>query len=151
MGKLNSTAPCVQLHFYMQLATHRPTLFITTMGCSPFCRAFPSTNLVCAIGPSVASTSSKHPSTMSRTRSTSPPKSACPGVSTALSTHARHGNDVYLDEMVMPRSLSSAYGCSLPAVRLVTWTYRLSSIVCVCVCVCMSVCVCVELQKLSVF
>mmetsp|Transcript_21271 Transcript_21271/g.34364 ORF Transcript_21271/g.34364 Transcript_21271/m.34364 type:complete len:473 (+) Transcript_21271:1140-2558(+) len=86
----------------------RSTLFITTMGISPFCRAFPSTNLVCAIGPSVASTRSKHPSTMSSTRSTSPPKSACPGVSTALSTHARQGKLVYLEEMVMPRSFSNA-------------------------------------------
>ena len=43
-----------------------------------------STNLVPGSGPSAASTSSSTPSTMVRVRSTSPPKSAWPGVSTML-------------------------------------------------------------------
>ena len=42
------------------------------------------TKRVCGIGPSTASTSSSTPSTMLSTRSTSPPKSAWPGVSTML-------------------------------------------------------------------
>ena len=78
------------------------------MGRRPFCSALESTNFVCAIGPSCASTNSRHPSTMSSTRSTSPPKSAWPGVSTALNTQSRQGNDVYLELMVMPRSFSRA-------------------------------------------
>jgi hypothetical protein len=44
------------------------------------------TNRVCGSGPSLASTSSSTPSTMVRPRSTSPPKSACPGVSMMLMT-----------------------------------------------------------------
>mmetsp|Transcript_2432 Transcript_2432/g.10110 ORF Transcript_2432/g.10110 Transcript_2432/m.10110 type:complete len:216 (+) Transcript_2432:1487-2134(+) len=84
----------------------RSTLFRHTTGLRPFCSALESTNLVCAIGPSCASTRSRQPSTMSSTRSTSPPKSAWPGVSTALNTQSRHGKDVYLLLMVMPRSFS---------------------------------------------
>ena len=60
------------------------TLFNTTIGFNPFCTALRKTNLVCAIAPSIGSTSNKTPSTISNARSTSPPKSACPGVSTAL-------------------------------------------------------------------
>ena len=40
--------------------------------------------MVCGIGPSAASTSRRQPSAMDRTRSTSPPKSAWPGVSIRL-------------------------------------------------------------------
>ena len=40
-------------------------------------------------------------------RSTSPPKSAWPGVSTALTTCPLYRMDVYLAEMVIPRSFSS--------------------------------------------
>ena len=36
------------------------------------------TNLVCAMGPSAASTSRRTPSIIDMIRSTSPPKSACP-------------------------------------------------------------------------
>ena len=43
---------------------------------------FPNTNLVCGIGPSAASVSKITPSAIPKTLSTSPPKSACPGVST---------------------------------------------------------------------
>ena len=59
-------------------------LFITTMIFKPNSSAFESTNLVCGIGPSAASTINSAPSTIPNTRSTSPPKSACPGVSTTL-------------------------------------------------------------------
>ena len=46
--------------------------------------ALRSTKRVCGSGPSDASTSSTMPSTMDRPRSTSPPKSAWPGVSMML-------------------------------------------------------------------
>ena len=39
-------------------------------------------------------------------RSTSPPKSACPGVSTAFRVMPAWLNDVYLEDIVIPRSLS---------------------------------------------
>jgi len=66
------------------VAEGRSALFRTTMGVSPRASALPSTNLVWLSGPSDASTSSTAPSTIPSTRSTSPPKSACPGVSTAF-------------------------------------------------------------------
>ncbi len=47
-------------------------------------RALRSTNRVCGSGPSDASTSSTMPSTIESPRSTSPPKSAWPGVSMML-------------------------------------------------------------------
>ena len=46
--------------------------------------ALRSTNRVCGSGPSEASTSSTMPSTIDSPRSTSPPKSAWPGVSMML-------------------------------------------------------------------
>ena len=54
------------------------------MGFRPSASAFLVTKRVCGIGPSTASTSSSTPSTIDSTRSTSPPKSAWPGVSTML-------------------------------------------------------------------
>jgi hypothetical protein len=60
--------------------------------------------LVCGIGPSAASTSTMAPSTMLRMRSTSPPKSAWPGVSTMLMRVSFHCTEVTLARMVMPRS-----------------------------------------------
>jgi hypothetical protein len=60
-------------------------LLMTTMGRSPCSKALLVTKRVCGIGPVLtASTSSSTESTMDSTRSTSPPKSACPGVSTML-------------------------------------------------------------------
>ena len=50
----------------------------------PRLEAFRRTNRVCGSGPSVASTSRSTPSTIVSPRSTSPPKSAWPGVSTML-------------------------------------------------------------------
>lgn len=64
------------------LLESRSTLLMTTIGLRPLSRAFDKTNFVCVIGPSVASTRSRTPSTILSTRSTSPPKSAWPGVST---------------------------------------------------------------------
>ena len=65
-------------------ASGRSILLTTTIGRRPSASALPVTNLVCGIGPSAASTSRITPSTMTRMRSTSPPKSAWPGVSTML-------------------------------------------------------------------
>src|SRR5206468_11724024 len=70
--------------------------------------ALPTTNLVCGIGPSAASTSTRTPSTMLRMRSTSPPKSAWPGVSTMLILISRQTTEVHLARIVMPRSRSSS-------------------------------------------
>ncbi len=64
------------------------TRFVTrkalALGLKPIWKAFCVTNRVCGIGPSKASTSSSTESTIDSTRSTSPPKSAWPGVSTML-------------------------------------------------------------------
>ena len=79
---------------------------MTTMGLSPILSAFDTTNLVCGSGPSAASTSTSAPSTMLRMRSTSPPKSAWPGVSTILMRVSFQRIEVTLDRMVMPRSRS---------------------------------------------
>ena len=57
-------------------ASGRSTLLMTRTTGSRFCSALRSTNRVCGSGPSLASTSSSTPSTISRPRSTSPPKSA---------------------------------------------------------------------------
>jgi len=54
------------------------------MGFRPRASAFLVTKRVWGMGPSCASISSSTPSTMDSARSTSPPKSACPGVSTIL-------------------------------------------------------------------
>ncbi len=71
--------------------------------------ALPTTNLVCGIGPSAASTSTIAPSTIDRIRSTSPPKSAWPGVSTMLTRTSFHTTEVALARMVMPRSRSRSF------------------------------------------
>ena len=96
-------------------ASLRSTLLITTMARWPRSRAFFSTKRVCGMGPSAASTSSSTPSTIFITRSTSPPKSAWPGVSTILilTCWALAGSQiwiaVFLARIVMPRSRSSAF------------------------------------------
>ena len=65
-------------------ASARSTLLMTTMGLRPISSALDSTKRVCGIGPSAASMSTSAPSAIRTTRSTSPPKSACPGVSMIL-------------------------------------------------------------------
>src|ERR1051325_5439334 len=65
-------------------ASLRSILLMTTMGSSPRPRALRRTKRVCGIAPSAASTRRMTPSTIDSTRSTSPPKSAWPGVSTML-------------------------------------------------------------------
>ena len=65
-------------------ASGRSTLLTTTITGSLASRALRSTKRVWGSGPSDASTSSTTPSTMDNPRSTSPPKSAWPGVSITL-------------------------------------------------------------------
>ena len=65
-------------------APGRSILFTTTSGLSPCSSACRRTNRVWGIGPSNASTISSAPSAILSTRSTSPPKSAWPGVSMTL-------------------------------------------------------------------
>ena len=76
------------------------------MGFRPKASAFLVTKRVCGIGPSTASTSSSTLSTIDSTRSTSPPKSAWPGVSTMLMCVPFHSTAQFLARMVMPRSFS---------------------------------------------
>ncbi len=87
-------------------ASCRSILLMTTIGLRLSSRAFFSTNRVCGIGPSEESTSRRTPSTILRTRSTSPPKSEWPGVSTMLILTPFHTSDMFLEMMVMPRSRS---------------------------------------------
>ena len=65
-------------------ASGRSTLLTTRMTGSFAASALRSTKRVWGSGPSEASTSSTTASTIDRPRSTSPPKSACPGVSMML-------------------------------------------------------------------
>ncbi len=92
-------------------ASCRSTLLITTTMGSLFASALRSTKRVWGSGPSEASTSSRTPSTISRPRSTSPPKSACPGVSMMLMVTVEPSGAwcrtaVFLARMVMPFSRS---------------------------------------------
>ena len=90
------------------------TLLMQTIGFRPIFSALPTTNLVCGIGPSEASTSTIAPSTIERMRSTSPPKSAWPGVSTILMRTSFQTTEVALARMVMPRSRSRSFGIHHP-------------------------------------
>ena len=84
------------------------TLFTTRMGRRPSASAFLVTKRVCGMGPSCASISSTTPSTIDKARSTSPPKSAWPGVSTMLMCVPFQLTAQFLARMVMPRSRSMA-------------------------------------------
>ena len=90
------------------LAPGLSTLFTTTMGLRPRARAFLVTKRVWGIGPSCASISSSTLSTMLNARSTSPPKSAWPGVSTMLMWVPSQLTAQFLAKIVMPRSFSMA-------------------------------------------
>ncbi|SLH26816.1 Uncharacterised protein [Mycobacteroides abscessus subsp. abscessus] len=92
-------------------ASGRSVLLTTRITGSEAASALRSTKRVCGSGPSEASTSSTTPSTMDRPRSTSPPKSACPGVSMTLMTVTEPSGwcrctAVFLARMVMPFSRS---------------------------------------------
>ena len=81
-------------------------LFTITIGRSPCANALPRTNFVCGIGPSAASVRRITPSAICKTRSTSPPKSAWPGVSIILIRTPSHNTEVGFARIVMPRSFS---------------------------------------------
>ena len=87
-------------------ASGRSTLLMTRMTGRFASSALRSTNLVCGSGPSDASTSSTTPSTMDRPRSTSPPKSAWPGVSMMLTVRPPCLTAVFFARIVMPFSRS---------------------------------------------
>src|SRR5918996_3437982 len=87
-------------------ASGRSTLFTTSTTGRRASSALRSTKRVCGSGPSEASTSSITPSTIVRPRSTSPPKSAWPGVSTRLSLTSPYRTAAFLARIVMPRSRS---------------------------------------------
>ena len=84
------------------------TLLTTTIGFNPNSIAFPKTNLVCGIAPSKASTNNKTPSAIFKTLSTSPPKSACPGVSITLIFTSLYTTETFLERIVIPRSRSKS-------------------------------------------
>src|SRR5690606_3272033 len=100
----NRTHTCSTTH--SGRAPGRSTLLTTTIGLKPIAKAFWVTKRVCGMGPSIASTRISTESTIDSTRSTSPPKSACPGVSTMLMRLPFHLMAVFLARMVMPRSFS---------------------------------------------
>ncbi len=87
-------------------ASGRSTLLMTRTTGSLASSVLRSTNRVCGSGPSLASTSSTTPSTMDSPRSTSPPKSAWPGVSTMLMVSPSWCTAVFLARIVMPFSRS---------------------------------------------
>ena len=88
------------------LQPSRSILFTTMIGVRPSSKAFFVTKRVWAMGPSNASTTRRTPSTVPKTRSTWPPKSACPGVSTMFTRYPLYITLVFLERMVMPRSRS---------------------------------------------
>ena len=87
-------------------ASGRSTLLMTSTTGRRFSRVFRRTNRVWGSGPSAASTRRITASTMASPRSTSPPKSAWPGVSMMLIVRPCHLTAVFLARMVMPFSRS---------------------------------------------
>src|SRR5918998_1255815 len=87
-------------------ASGRSTLFTHRITGGPASSALRRTKRVWGSGPSEASTRSITPSTIVRPRSTSPPKSAWPGVSTRLSLTSPYRTAAFLARIVMPRSRS---------------------------------------------
>ena len=88
------------------LASGLSTLLMQTITGRLSSKDFFNTNLVCGIGPSKASTSRTTPFTIFKTRSTSPPKSACPGVSMMLIFVPLWLTAVFLERIVIPLSFS---------------------------------------------
>ncbi|MPN18063.1 hypothetical protein SDC9_165421 [bioreactor metagenome] len=82
------------------------TLLITRMGFKPISSAFCNTKRVCGMGPSKASTTNRQPSAILSTRSTSPPKSACPGVSMIFILTSLYRMETFFERIVIPRSRS---------------------------------------------
>ena len=87
-------------------ASGRSVLLTTSTTGRPAASVLRSTKRVCGSGPSLASTRSTTPSTMDSPRSTSPPKSAWPGVSTTFTVMPCQLIAVCLARIVMPFSRS---------------------------------------------
>src|SRR5918994_1176448 len=87
-------------------ASGRSTLLMTRITGSLASSVLRSTKRVWGSGPSDASTSRSTPSTIDSARSTSPPKSAWPGVSTMLIVTSPWRTAVFLARIVMPFSRS---------------------------------------------
>jgi len=103
------------------LASARSILLTTTIILNPAVSAFLSTKRVWGRGPSEASTSNIAPSTMDSARSTSAPKSACPGVSRIFTLIPSSTTEQFLAEMVMPLSFSrSMESITLSSISLPT-------------------------------
>ena len=82
---------------------------MTTIGVKCCSKAFFKTKRVCGIVPSKASTTKRTPSTIFMIRSTSPPKSACPGVSRILICLSPYLTAVFFERIVIPRSFSISF------------------------------------------
>ena len=91
------------------LAFGLSSLFTQTITGRSKSRAFMRTNLVCGITPSKASTTKTTPFTILSTRSTSPPKSAWPGVSMILIFTPLYETAVFFERIVIPRSRSMSF------------------------------------------
>src|SRR5439155_3268356 len=89
-------------------ASLRSTLLTTSTTGSFASSALRRTKRVCGSGPSLASTRSRTPSTIVSPRSTSPPKSAWPGVSTMFTFVSPTWTAVFLARIVIPFSRSSS-------------------------------------------
>ena len=99
------------------LASGLSILFIHTITGRFSSKAFFNTNFVCGIGPSKASTTKTTPLTIFRTLSTSPPKSAWPGVSMILIFLPLCITAVFFESIVIPRSFSRS-----PESITLSWT-----------------------------
>ena len=82
---------------FFGLAAFLSILFKTTMGLWPISSDFFKTKRVWGIGPSWASTTKRTQSIERRMRSTSEPKSACPGVSTKFIFVSLYITDAFLE------------------------------------------------------
>jgi len=113
----------VAFNVWSASASRLSNLLMTTIVGKFLAIACLSTNRVWGFGPSTASTNSRTPSTMFMILSTSPPKSACPGVSTMLILTncpvSRSGSvmAVFFARMVIPRSRSKSFES-----MILTWT-----------------------------
>ena len=94
------------LRAFSGLAPSRSILLMQIMICKFASMACERTKRVWGMGPSAASTSSTAPSAILSTRSTSPPKSAWPGVSMTLILMPWYSMEMFLARIVMPRSRS---------------------------------------------
>ena len=98
------------------------------MGFNPSSKDFFNTKRVWGIGPSAASTSNNTESIERRTRSTSEPKSACPGVSTIFIFVPLYVMDAFFEYIVIPRSCSSASESMLTSLSVAPVCRKIASV-----------------------